>query len=858
MATLDKTYQPADFEAEIYQRWQAAGAFRPAGTGQPFVITLPPPNANADLHCGHALDFQVKDVLARWQRLAGRAVLMVPGADHAGFETWSVYEQHLVGQGRSRFDFGRKELYDQVAAFVDANKGNMTDQIRRLGTSCDWDRFVYSLDDKVIAAARETFRKMWQEGLIYRGQRLVNYCPAHATSFADIEVDYQEQDGQLWSIDYPLAEGDRKITVATTRPETLLGDTAVAVHPDDGRWRDLVGQSVRLPISRRLVPIVADPAADPDLGSGAVKVTPGHDFIDAEIGQRQQLEVIDLLDDRDRLRDYDWLPPKYHGQTLAEARRLVLADLEDAGQLAGAADHRHRVGRCYKCNTPLEPLRRPQWFVRMKPLTDRAIAALEGGEIKFYPDRKRRELIDYLRQLRDWNISRQIVWGIPIPVAQNTANPDDWVFDDRDERDEFSRDGSTYRPDPDVFDTWWSSGHWPWVSLDWPDQPDGYYPTSLMETGQDILKPWVSRMICLGLYATDQTPFRAVALHGMVVDSRGVKMSKSKGNVVNPMETIDEFGADALRLALMTGLSLGADQPFDQPKIKAGKHFCNKLWNIGRYLQTSLGDQLGQTVPATSQTGADDWIWHQFNQTRAAVADQLDNYRFGEALARVWQFVWHQLADWYIESAKWQANPAALALVWRQTLRLVHPWAPFVSEQLWQTTVAQNPDELLISQRWETMPEPQPDRVADFDRLVEATGRLRSLLAKLDRPDGRLSLLAASRLAPYQALLAQLTGRPVELVKAKPAEAGNWPVETGRASQIWLDLEPDTRTVLVRRLTDEQKQLEAELGRLQARLDNPDYQHQAPARIVAASREQLKATERKLADVADWLKQDAG
>ena len=848
MAVLEKNYNPKDSEEQIYRLWEESGSFSPQNQGQPFVIVLPPPNANADLHCGHALDFQIKDVLARQKRLEGRAVLLIPGADHAGFETWSVYEKHLVAAGKSRFDFDRAELYAQVFEFVASQKGKMTNQIRRLGVSCDWDQFVFSLDDKVVSTARKTFHKMWQEGLIYRGKRLVNYCPTHATSFADIEVEYDTRNGHLWYFNYPLADGSQAITVATTRPETMLGDTAIAVHPDDPRWQKLIGRSVILPISKREIPVVADTAVDPEFGTGAVKVTPGHDFTDDEIGQRHQLEVIDLLGDDDRMVAYDWLPKKYHSQTMIAARKLVLEDLAADKHLGEIKDYSHRVAECYKCQTPIEPLRRPQWFVKMKPLTKPAIAALESGQIKFYPDRKRRELIAYLKQLRDWNISRQIVWGIPIPVAQNVDDPNDWIFDDRDQRTDLVVDGQTYRPDPDVFDTWWSSGHWPWVSLDWPNQPEGYYPNSLMETGEDILKQWVSRMICLGLYATEQVPFETVALHGMVVDKHGAKMSKSKGNVVNPLEVIDNYGSDAVRLALNNNLSLGQPQGFSQEKIKAGAHFCNKLWNIGRYIQTAVENpkNTGQ------QTAADAWINRQLTETIAEVSSHLDHYRFGEALGLVWRFVWHQLADWYIESTKWQIDPKNLQLVWRQTLRLVHPWAPFVSEQLWQKTVAKNEKDLLINQRWEAMPDPDPNLAAQFDRVAAIVRSLRTVLARVDKPQASLELLASSPLTNYQGLFEKLARLPTTVVD-QPIDGDAWAVEAGDEAGAWLRISPHQREALVIKLRQDSQKHQDEVKALQKRLDNPDYVNRAPAEIVAASQQQLGIRQGEADGLASWL-----
>ena len=522
---LSKAYEPKQYESDIYALWEKSGAFTPKARGskKTYSIVMPPPNANANMHMGYGLTSALEDIAARYHRMLGEATLMLPGADHAGFETQAVYEKHLAKEGKSRFDFTREELYQQIWDFVALNRGNFEKQLRTLGASCDWTRYTFTLDEKIVTQAYATFKKMWDEKLIYRGERLVNYCTFHGTGFADIEVEFKEIKGKIWTIKYPLTDGSGEVVVATTRPETMLGDTAVAVHPDDERYKKIVGKTVRLPLTGREVPVLADHFVDRDFGTGAVKITPAHDPNDYEVAQRHSLPMISVVG-YDGLMTHD-VPEKYRRLSVNDARKKVVEDLEKEGRIVEETEHIHNVGHCYKCGTVIQPLLKEQWFVDMQPLAKRALKELKADKITFYPATKKEQLVRYLENLHDWNISRQIAWGIPIPAFQNLDNPEDWIFDTRVDEEIIEVDGHKYRRDPDVFDTWFSSSSWPYATLDFPDGEDfkQFYPTGLMETGGEILYPWVSRMIMLGLYNTGDVPFKEVYIHGYVMAEDGVK-----------------------------------------------------------------------------------------------------------------------------------------------------------------------------------------------------------------------------------------------------------------------------------------------------------------------------------------------
>ena len=842
--SLPKRYDAKQAEAGIYGQWEQAGYFtaKPASAEQSFAMVLPPPNANADLHIGHALDFQLKDVIGRWQRLQGRQVLMVPGADHAGFETWVVYENQLTEAGKSRFDFSREELYQQVWEFVNQNKGAMIEQVRRLGISCDWQRFSFSLDDKIVKQTYQTFKKMWAEGLIYRGKRLVSYCTQHGTSFADIEVKHKTLKGHLWQIAYPFSDGSGQIVIATTRPETLLGDVAVAVHPDDPRYRESWPKTLKLPLSDREIPVIKDKLVDRKFGTGAVKITPAHDFNDYEVGKRHKLPLIEVINNQGLMTDN--VPPAYRGLKVKQARQAVLDDLKQAGYLIKTTAHTHNVSCCYKCGSHIEPLLSEQWFVKMKPLAEIAIKQLKAGTIEFCPSRKRNEIITYLSQVEDWNISRQIAWGIPIPVFRNLNQDDDWIIDERTELATIDVNGQTYQRDPDVFDTWWSSGQWPYAVLDYPQEHSDsqqFYPTSLMETGTDLLRQWVSRMIMLGLYRTQQVPFKQVYFHGMVLDGQGLKMSKSRGNVINPMDVIADYGSDALRLGLIAGTSAGVSQHFGMAKVVSGRNFCNKLWNIARYIARYI-DGVADKATAENrpaQSVADHWIIQQLTKTSQETTKAMNAYRVGEAYQSVYRFLWHDLADWYLEAGKIGTNPGLLLDVFKESLKLVHPFAPFVSEIIWQQLYTNKPNDMLIGQRVGDPISYDPDQATVFDEVKSLVSEVRELRPKL--PEAELRLLHADQsLLNEQADMISHLSRVKTIEQIKPNQAEGLPLSLAR---VWLSQQTEANQQANQTKIQHQKEL---IKRLEARLSQPEYLDRAPKKIVADTKQQLGAARQQL------------
>ncbi|MBR3180663.1 valine--tRNA ligase, partial [Candidatus Saccharibacteria bacterium] len=605
------SYEPQNFEADIYQAWESSGAFnpkKPSGNDY-YSIVMPPPNANGNLHIGHGLTIAIEDSLTRFHRLLGNNTWYIPGADHAGFETWVVYERALESVGHSRFEYTRDELYSRVWDFVQEQRGNMELQVRALGASCSWDDLTFTLDENVVSRVYRTFEKMWNDGLIYRGEKLVNYCPKHQTAFADIEVEHIDEPGFLYDLKYELTEKSSPsyIVVSTTRPETLFGDQAVAVNPSDERYKNIIGKKVKLPLTDREIPIIADEHADPEYGTGAVKITPAHDFDDYEVGKRHNLENLRVITDDGHMSDLCGEP--YAGLTTEECRKQVIKDLKASDLLLDTHKITHSVAHCYKCGTVIEPTLKEQWFIDTETLAKNAISHLEKNEIKFHPSSKEKVLINYLKNLKDWNISRQIPWGIPIPMFKkigtvssatgenNLDNSPDWIFDTRVELQEIEVGGVKYIRDEDTFDTWFSSSHWPIVCTDWTeDHGSPFYPLNVMETGADILFAWVARMIMMGLYVTDEIPFKDVYLHGLVLDSKGKKMSKSKGNVINPMDLVAKYGSDAFRLGILRGRSAGMAQAFSEESVISGRNLCNKLWNIARLIDSWVEDLEQETT----------------------------------------------------------------------------------------------------------------------------------------------------------------------------------------------------------------------------------------------------------------------
>ncbi len=829
---LAKAYTPNDYEPTTYALWESSGVFEPKGEGTPYSIVMPPPNANGNLHIGHALMADLEDLLVRYHRMKGFDAVYIPGADHAGFETWVVYERELEKQGKTRFDFTREQLYSQVWDFVDKNRGNMELQLRALGAGASWKNLVFTLDEKVIKTTYATFKKLWDEKLIYRGERIVNYCTKHQTTFSDIEVEHKDEKSTLWNIAYPTLEKAGEIIVATTRPETMLGDVAVAVNPKDERYKHLVGTKVLVPIVNREVPIIADDYVDMSYGTGAVKITPAHDPNDFDMAQRHNLEILTVIGRDGHMTN---VPPAFEGLTTTEARRKVLASLQAEEFRRGETEIVHAVGHCYKCGTIIEPLVYDQWFVNLKPLAQKAIAAIESGQINFVPASKGKQIVDYLQNIRDWNISRQIPWGIPIPAFYNAADHGDWVFSDQVDEKQIVVNDTTYIRDEDTFDTWFSSSQWPYIVTDYLDDGElaKYYPTDVMETGFDILYQWVARMIMMGLYRTDKVPFKNVYLHGLVNDAHNQKMSKSKGNVINPIEIVTEYGSDALRLGLISNRTAAQSQAFSTATVVAGRNFCNKLWNIARYIE----DQVGETTPAPTPEPhnlADHWIISRLNAAITEIDRLMADYRFSEAAEALYHTVWDNVADWYIEASKADIHVSMLAWVLDTVLRLAHPFAPFVTETIWQTLSWTNG--ILAGGKWPEVRECNEIEAGEFERLKALVTEVRYVTSELPGND-KYTLLYMDD---------SLVADNVELIHKLARVAGIERVDTARGMRLaasgrdaWLDISAEKlyehQTNLEKRLAATRK--EAQI--LEARLGNEGYVAKAPAELVEESRKVL-------------------
>ena len=834
---LAKQYIPNDYEPNIYALWETSGALEPTGVGKPYSIIMPPPNANGNLHIGHALDMNLKDILIRYHRMKGDDAVFIPGADHAGFETWVVYERELTKQGKSRFDFSRDQLYSQVWNFVQEKRGNMELQLRALGVSASWKHLTFTLDDKVINTVYDTFKKMWDDNLVYRGERIVNYCTEHQTSFADIEVEHKNEKGKLWKIAYPTLDKIGEIIVATTRPETMLGDVAVAVHPDDERYKKLVGTRILLPIVDKEIPIIADEYVDMSYGTGAVKITPAHDPNDFEIAKRHDLPIESIISPEGKMIN---VPAQFLGLTPVEARARVLEALEALELRRGETEIEHAVGHCYKCGSVIEPMIKEQWFIKTQSLAQPAIDALKKEEITFYPASKRKELIAYFEQLKDWNISRQIPWGIPIPAFVNENDPKDWIFDTRTNEQSIVVNGTTYIREEDTFDTWFSSGQWPYIVTDYLTDGDlaNYFPTDMMETGMDIMRAWVSRMIMLSLYRTGKLPFKEVYLHGMVNDEHNQKMSKSKGNVINPMELVAEFGSDATRMGLISGRAPAQSQAFNRGSVIAARNFCNKLWNIARFVETQIGDN-HQIVDLEPQTPADHWIIRQLNDAANNIAVRLEQYRFSEASETVYHTIWDDVADWYIESSKTAINRPLLSWVLATSLKIAHPFAPFVTETIWQTL--NYTDGILMRESWPTPEKFDPIAAEQFEQLKLLVAEGRWVIAEL--PGNKKYRL----LYGNDSLIADNQDTIKHLMRLEAIEHTDQPRGLRLAAanrEAWLDIDSETLYQHQENLEMRLAEARQKLAGLKKRLENPTYVEKAPAHLVEETREQLAEQEK--------------
>ncbi|MDP6604770.1 MAG: valine--tRNA ligase [Dehalococcoidia bacterium] len=869
-------YDPSQVEEQLYAWWEQSGFFRPSGGdagGEPFTIIMPPPNLTGELHVGHALTDAVEDILIRWHRMRGDDTLWLPGVDHAAIAVNALVERELAKEGLTRHDLGREGFLDRVWQFVRRSRSRVSEQHRRLGASADWSSEVFTMDEGPQLAVRTTFTNLYEDGLIYRGEYLINWCPACETALSDLEVDHEDEAGSFWHLRYPLVDDEGKptgehIVVATTRPETIPADTAIAVHPDDERYAHLIGRHVQVPTTARTVPLIADEAVSIEGGSGALKVTPGHDPVDFEIGQRHDLPIISIIATDGTMNEASG---SYAGLDRFVARDRVVEDLDAAGQLERVEDYAHPVGHCQRSGDIVEPLISEQWFVRMQPLAERGIEVVKDGSLRFVPARFERTYMQWLENIRDWVISRQIWWGHRIP-AWYCGDCDGVTVAVEDPTECSACRGTGLRQDEDTLDTWFSSGLWPHSTLGWPERTealDRYYPTQVMETGYDIIFFWVARMVMLSLYNTDRVPFDTVYLHGMVRASDGQKMSKSKGNVTDPLDAIATYGTDALRYTLVAGSSPGNDQRLSDQRLEAGRNFANKLWNASRFVLTSLeaGDDLAAPSAGSLAAAEDRWILSRTERLVADYDDLMGRFELAEAARQVRDFFWDEYADWYIELAKIRMRagdrtPApVLVHVLDRLLRLLHPVMPYVSEEIWQRLTAVRPDPdgapALIVARFpeadSTLEDPETEReleaVQDFVRAV------RNIRAEKQVDAGHwveAYVVAdgvaetARSLAPAIEALARV--RPLHIVDAAadaPSEESVTSVlPVGRvvlpmAGLFDLDTERE-------RLGKQIEEAKADVARIEGKLANEQFVARAPEAVVQTERDRLATARGRL------------
>ncbi|OLB56042.1 MAG: valine--tRNA ligase [Nitrospirae bacterium 13_2_20CM_2_62_8] len=885
---LEKIYDPTQVEERWYRFWTEKGYFHATvdRPGAPYSIVIPPPNITGSLHLGHALNNTLQDILIRWRRMQGRNTLWMPGTDHAGIATQNVVERQLLAEGTSREVLGREAFVKRVWDWKAQSGGSILQQLKRLGASCDWDRLRFTMDEGLSQAVREVFVRLHEDGLIYRGERLINWCPRCLTALSDIEVEHEETKGKLYHIEYPLADDPKtRLVVATTRPETMLGDTAVAVHPEDPRYNHLIGKKVRLPLTSRDIPIIGDPIlVDREFGTGAVKITPGHDFNDFEAGERHNLPRIAILNQRAQM-DASGLHDAQVDPSLNltlkpvhQARALMVDALRERGFLAKVEDHKMSLGKCYRCKTVVEPYLSPQWFVKIKPLAEPAIKAVEDGRIRLIPEGWVNNYLGWMRDIKDWCISRQIWWGHQIPAWYCRSCNEDAIIEaapnsftmTSDAKPVVARTAPAHCPDcsasdfirdPDVLDTWFSSALWPFSTLGWPEQTPElktYYPTSTLVTGLDILFFWVARMIMMGLKFTGNVPFRDVYIHALVRDAEGQKMSKSKGNVMDPLSVMEKYGTDALRFTLAAMASPGRDVKLAEERIEGYRNFANKIWNAARFILMNL-DGPREAAPPKDRSFADRWILSRLNRTIRDVNASLEAYRFDQASSQIYHFIWHEYCDWYLELVKpsFQSKDSADAKRTRQTLvesfetlqRLLHPVMPFITEEIWQTLPHEG-DSLVIQRYPVPIPEwNAKDIEAEFAVLEQFVTTVRTGRAQLNYQPGKvLALYGATSRGEQLTTLRHLLPFIEHLSRGsvKLAAVETWPTDKvlrlpveGMTVGLVVEGEVDLEKVLSR-LQKQSEEKEQEIQRLEAKLHNVEFTSKAPAEVIREHGDRLR------------------
>ena len=871
---LEKTYNPSEIEDRLYAEWCEKSYFTadPKAGGKPYTIVIPPPNVTGQLHMGHALDETLQDILIRYKRMQGYNTLWLPGTDHAGIATQIKVEEHLrKTEGITRYDLGREKFLERVWDWKAQYGSRIINQLKKLGSSCDWSRERFTMDEGCSKAVKATFCSLYKKGLIYRGHRIINWCPRCLTALSDAEVSYEDQKGAFWHIRYPVKDSDEFVEIATTRPETLLGDTAVAVHPEDERYTHLVGKMLVLPLVGREIPVVADEYVEKDFGTGCVKITPAHDPNDFMVGERHHLEQIKIMtDDAKIVEGYG----RYSGMDRYEARKAIVEDLKEQGYLVKVEDYNHNVGVCYRCGTTVEPTTSDQWFVKMEPLAKEAIRVVEEGEIKFEPERFSKIYLHWMNNIRDWCISRQLWWGHRIPAFYCDDCGKTEVSEEASVRCPCC--GKEMRQESDVLDTWFSSALWPFSTLGWPEQTDElsfYYPTATLVTGYDIIPFWVSRMIVMGMEMKKEKPFDTVFIHGLVRDAQGRKMSKSLGNGIDPLEIIDKYGADALRFALATGNSPGNDMRFSDEKIEAARNFNNKIWNAARFVLMNL-DIEKVTLPDPAELETEDkWILSRLNTVIAEVCDNLDHYELGIALAKLYDFVWNEFCDWYIELLKprfadkgSKSNRVAqntIAYLLSQMLKLLHPYMPFITEEIRSSLPEVEGDDaesIMISKY------PAFNAAYCFkedeermEKLIDLIRAIRNRRAEMNVPPSRKAKLfiVSDRSDVYNEKTSKFF---IKLAYASEVEylnacgGGNTVQIVAGGATVYIpmgelvDLEKERA-----RLKGECDKVAGEIRRLEGKLSNEGFVAKAPAAVVEGERAKLAKYKEHLAQLQEAL-----
>lgn len=870
---LAKTYDPSQVEDRVYKSWLENKYFHAtiSKEKEPFTIVIPPPNITGQLHMGHALDNTWQDIIIRYKRMQGYSTLWLPGTDHASIATEVKIVEQLADQGISKHDLGREGFLEKAWEWKEKYGSTIVNQLKKLGSSCDWDRERFTMDEGCSHAVNEVFVNLYNKGLIYQGDRIINWCPECKTALSDAEVEYEEKQGSFWHIAYPIKDSNDRLVVATTRPETMLGDTAVAVNPDDERYQHLIGKTVILPLVNREIPIIADSYVDSEFGTGVVKITPAHDPNDFEVGLRHDLPQIRVLDDDGTMNSE---AGSYEGMDRYEARKAIVKDLEELGLLEKTEAHSHNVGECYRCTTVVEPIISKQWFVKMKPLAEPAIEAVRSGKTRFVPKRFEKTYFNWMENIRDWCISRQLWWGHRIP-AYYCLNCNETIVA-KQVPSKCSCGHDEFRQDEDVLDTWFSSALWPFSTLGWPEKTedlDYFYPTSVLVTGYDIIPFWVARMIFSGLEHTGQVPFKDVLIHGMVRDSQGRKMSKSLGNGVDPLEIIDEYGADALRMSLIVGSSPGNDMRFHIEKVEASRNFANKIWNATRFIMMNLENMGGKDLKAGQMDLADRWIISRYNRLVGEVTENLDKYELGIAAQKVYDFIWNEYCDWYIELVKprlYGTNEEArstalytLVYVLSNTLKLLHPFMPFISEEIWQHLSASSEDSIMVSS-WPRLKDEELDDEAEarMDSIMDTIRAVRNIRAEMDvHPSRKTKLIIVAKedkreiFEEAKVYLEKLAyASEIIINEAKDELAANAVPIVVDIGQIYIPLEDlvDFKSELDR-LEKEKAKLEGELNRVNGKLSNPNFVEKAPAAIVKAEEEKKAKYEDMMASVLEQI-----